>query len=85
MQKINALFSAAREKAANKYLQAGIATSMALGTVAPAFAAGGGDDMVSGFTDTVTASKGQLWAVGAAVLGVCAICFLIGRGKKVSS
>lgn len=86
MNKIKTVYRSAREKAFNAKNKVG--TAMLTGFVAlqtsPVFAAAT-NDMVSGFTDEVTLSKGQLWGIGAAVLGVCAITFLIGRGKKASN
>lgn len=80
MEKLNSLFNKARDVASTGYARAGVAMTMGMATV-PAFAG----PLADGFVAEADDGKADLWLIGGAVIGVCVICFLIGRARKASS
>lgn len=69
-----------RDFASHNYARAGAALTIGMLSL-PAFAG----PMADGFTAEAEEGKADLWLIGGVVLGVCAISFLIGRGKKTAS
>lgn len=77
---LKTLFRAAQQKVADVSAKTGAALTVAVAS-APAFAG----DMADAAIAEGSTGKSDLWAIGAFVVGVCAIGFMIGRAKRASS
>lgn len=78
----NALRSIAINASTAMHATAGKVTAVAMTAVPGAAFA---QDMAAGVTSAASEGSPQLWTIGGIVVGICAIGFLISRGKKSAS